>query len=112
MVEKANCMRTYSFLLVLFVSYAITLVSNAAESSIKTGGPPPAPVQIGTVEERQISREVTQIRDVVSFTKGDVHSEVEGLVAEFAVKEGDFIKEGGLIAHLDSSQLELLLEKK
>ena len=112
MVERVNYMKTYSFLLVLYAMCVIILISNTAECSNKRGGPPPAPVQIGTVEERQIGREITLIGDVVSFTEGDVHTEVEGLVAEFVVKEGDFIKEGDLIAHLDSSQLELLLEEK
>ena len=98
MVETVNCMKTYSFLIVVLAIFSLTLISTTAECSRKKGGPPPAPVQVELVEERLIGREMALIGDVVAFTQGDVHTEVEGLVSEFDVKEGDFLKEGELIA--------------
>jgi RND family efflux transporter MFP subunit len=54
---------------------------------------------------------LTLLGDVEAYTEGDVHSEVEGLAESFPVKEGDFVREGQVLARLNSSQLTLMLEK-
>jgi RND family efflux transporter MFP subunit len=48
---------------------------------------------------------------VEAYTKGEVHTEVAGLVEEFPVTEGDFVEKGQVLAELGSSQLVLQLEE-
>jgi RND family efflux transporter MFP subunit len=72
---------------------------------------PPSPVEIGNVRAATVKSEITLLGDVEAFTEGDVHSEVAGLVETFPVKEGDFVREGQVLAELNSSQLDLELER-
>lgn len=72
---------------------------------------PPTPVEVARVEVRTVRPQLTLLGDVEAFTEGDVHTEVEGLVEQFPVKEGDFVKAGDVLATLNSSQLDLQLAK-
>ncbi|GEM_PF-1397947 len=75
-------------------------------------GRPPSPVEVVAIQAQALRPQITLIGDVEAFTEGDVHTEVQGLVESFPVKEGDFVKTGQLIAKLNSSQLILELENK
>lgn len=100
-----------SFVLSLILIGGTAFFCQSVESEQGTGSRPPTPVEVARVEARTVRPQLTLLGDVEAFTEGDVHSEVEGLIEKFPVKEGDFVKAGEVLAELNSSQLDLLLAK-
>lgn len=100
----------FAFHILVFTVFMFASVQSTHGAGGK-GGPPPSRVVVATVETREIGPELTLLGDVEAYTEGDVHTEVEGLVESFPVKEGDFVRAGDTLAILNSSQLSLRLDK-
>ncbi|NIS62964.1 MAG: efflux RND transporter periplasmic adaptor subunit [Proteobacteria bacterium] len=73
-------------------------------------GPPPTPVVVSPVLERQVRESVVLVGTATPRVRSLFASEVEGLVKELYVDEGDAVKEGQILAKLGSSALEIQLE--
>lgn len=96
---------------VLFFLVLLACWLDVSWSEQPKGGPRPELVEVSCVQPRVVEARITLLGDVVAYTESDVHAEVEGLVEEFPVKEGQFVKTGQLLARLNSSQLVLELEE-
>lgn len=94
-----------------FLVVMVFLWVDACLCKEERGGPRPELVEVDCVETRMVMEGITLLGDVEAFTESDVHAQVSGLVEEFPVKEGDFVKSEQLLARLDSSQLVLELEE-
>ena len=74
------------------------------------GGPPPAPVEVATVVEKEVSTSVTLIGTGEAWLETVIASEEAGLVSAMMVEEGDRVKKGQPVCAQDSTQLELRIE--
>ncbi len=68
-------------------------------------GPPPVPVEIASVEKKSVAAKVSLIGDVEPALKSTVASEGAGIVQEFRIREGDFVKKGDLLVRINSREL-------
>ncbi len=69
--------------------------------------PPAAPVRYTEAREHEVRREVRLSGSVESRTVSLVASEVEGLVTEMLVREGERVKQGQVLARLRTAPLDL-----
>jgi len=90
-------------LLLFILSWGVALSSWAQ-------APPPAPVVVSPVVERQIRESVVLVGTATSRVTSLLASEIEGLVEELYVDEGDAVKEGQILARLRSTTLKIQLE--
>ncbi len=72
-------------------------------------GPPPPPVIVSQVLQRNIRESVVLVGTATARVKSLLASEVEGLVEELYVEEGDGVKKGQVLARLRSSNLQIQL---
>jgi RND family efflux transporter MFP subunit len=96
----------------LLIPTAILLVLSSAalaQNAGKNQGPPPVPVKVAEVKIETVSDQITLVGTAEAIAKSIVASEVSGVVEQFPVREGDFVKKGGLLARLKSTNLQLLL---
>jgi RND family efflux transporter MFP subunit len=73
-------------------------------------GPPPTPVVVSPVLQKQVRKSVVLVGTATPRVRSLFAAEVEGLVEELYVDEGDTIKEGQILAKLGSSILKIQLE--
>ena len=64
-------------------------------------GPPPAAVEIRTLESRPVEHASEFIATVRSLSSTTVQPEVEGLVTRIFVKSGDRVKKGAPLMQID-----------
>ncbi|MEE9521660.1 MAG: efflux RND transporter periplasmic adaptor subunit [candidate division NC10 bacterium] len=74
-------------------------------------GPPPVPVRVAPVVERAVAHEIQAIGTVEANLLTTVSAEVEGAVAQFDLREGDWVKKGQVLARLHRSDLEIGLNE-
>ena len=72
--------------------------------------PPPSPVQVAVVKTKTVSNQISLVGTTEAIAKSTVASEIAGLVEHFPIKEGDFVKKGGLLANLKETELRLRLK--
>ncbi len=73
--------------------------------------PPPAPVEVVQVSEKEIRKPVSIVGSAEPMTDSIIASEISGLIESFPVKEGDYVKKGELLASFRSTTLELKLKE-
>jgi RND family efflux transporter MFP subunit len=73
-------------------------------------GPPPVPVKVGQVLQETVSEQITLVGTTEPIARSNVAAEISGLVEEFPVREGDFVKKGEVLVRLRSSDLRLRLK--
>jgi len=81
-----------------------------AQPSKPGGGPPPAPVEVAPVVEKEVTTSVTLIGTGEAWLETVIASEESGLVSGMLVEEGDRVKKGQPVCEQDSTQLELRIE--
>ena len=91
---------------ILLVLSSATLAQNAG----KNQGPPPVPVKVAEVKIKTVSEQITLVGTAEAIVESIVAAEVSGVVEQFPVSEGDFVKKGGLLARLKSTNLHLRLK--
>jgi RND family efflux transporter MFP subunit len=89
--------------LLFILSWGVALVSWAQ-------APPPSPVVVSPVVQRQVRESVVLVGTATSRVTSLLASAIEGLVEELYVNEGDSVKEGKVLAKLRSSTLKIQLE--
>jgi membrane fusion protein (multidrug efflux system) len=92
-----------------FVHLILILFLGAGSSSLAQE-PPPTPVVVSPVLQRQVRKSVVLVGTATPRMRSLFAAEVEGLVKELYVDEGDSVKEGQVLAKLGSSTLEIQLE--
>ena len=73
-------------------------------------GPPATPVKVAQVSKVEIAPQVQLIGTAQPKLTSLVASDIEGLVQEFTVSEGDFVKKGAVLARLKDSLLQINLK--
>ncbi len=69
-----------------------------------------APVTVSRIIQMDVPQSVKMVGTVFPFRESIVAGEVEGLVKEFPVKRGDYVKKGQVLARLRTTSLEIQLK--
>ncbi|MFQ5713933.1 MAG: efflux RND transporter periplasmic adaptor subunit [Candidatus Scalinduaceae bacterium] len=69
-----------------------------------------APVVVSRIVQMDVPQPVKMVGTVFPFRESIVASEIEGLVEEFPVKRGDYVKKGQVLAKLRTRSLEIQLK--
>ena len=69
-----------------------------------------APVVVSRVVQMDVRQPVKMVGTVFPLRESIVAGEVEGLVVEFPVKRGDYVKKGQVLAKLRTTTLEIQLK--
>ena len=102
------------FLIALFILFIVVLDSSC-EKKMETGGPPampPAKVQVVHIEKRALQSVIDLVGTVRSPKVSILSSEVEGLVKDVVIKEGDFVEKRSVMVILENSQLKIQLKNR
>ncbi len=97
-------------LVALVVYLVIGSMARAEDAKQERQGPPPAPVQVASVVEEMVSDQVTLVGTTEAIARSTVAAQVSGLVQDFPVSGGDFVKKGQVLARLRSTNLALRLK--
>jgi membrane fusion protein (multidrug efflux system) len=100
----------YLFLLGLAGIFALPVPTGAQDQADGASQPPPAPVKVASVIEKQVARQVTLVGSVEAVATSVVAAEVGGVVEAFPAQEGRQIKKGAPLVHLKSRELALELK--
>ena len=94
---------------IIFMGTVCSSVSLAAE---KDGpkGPPPMPVRVAPVVKKMVSDQASLVGSTEAASTSTVAAEVSGIVEDFPVREGDFVKKGALLVRLRATELKLRLK--
>ena len=76
-----------------------------------SGGRPPAPVVVATVEQRDIPIQISTIGNVEAYQTVQIRSQVNGQIEKILFKEGEDVRKGQLLVQLDKRPLQADLEK-
>ena len=97
--------------LIVFVLIPIFFAAPALSQPSKPGGgPPPAPVEVATVVEQEVSTSVTLIGTGEAWLETVIAAEEAGLVSSMMVEEGDRVTRGQTLCEQLSTQLALRIE--
>lgn len=69
-----------------------------------------APVVVSRIIQMDVRQSVKMVGTVFPLRESIVAGEIEGLVVEFPVKRGDYVKEGQVLAKLRTTSLEIRLK--
>jgi len=97
-------------LVALVVYLIIGSMARAEDAKQERQGPPPATVQVASVVEDMVSDQVTLVGTTEAIARSTVAAQVSGLVQDFPVSEGDYVKKGQVLARLRSTNLALRLK--
>jgi len=67
--------------------------------------PPPAPVEVDLVTEETVDSRIHLLGTARPWIEASVASEVQGVVIDMKVEEGDYVQKGDVLCQLDSSEL-------
>ncbi len=73
--------------------------------------PPETPVVTAKVVYRKLSRPVTFVGSVIPYKNSVIASEVEGLVEDILVSEGDYVQKGDVLVEFKTDTLKLQLKE-
>jgi membrane fusion protein, multidrug efflux system len=80
--------------------------SDGGRAQARSAAPPPVPVGVGTVEQREVPRQVLAVGTVQAYTTVGVKSQVAGQIQTVHFKEGDEVRRGDLLFTIDPRPLE------
>ncbi|MFQ5883167.1 MAG: HlyD family secretion protein, partial [Candidatus Methylomirabilales bacterium] len=100
-------MRRRSFLGGLVV--AMVLVGTPSRAGAQ--GPPPIPVEVASVVEVSVRRQISAVGTVGANLYTTVSAEVAGAVARFDLREGDRVEKGQVLARLRRTDLAIALKE-
>ena len=93
---------------------AVLLVSgctNKAPAGGASGGRPPAPVVVASVEQRDIPLQIKAIGNVEAYQTVQIRSQVNGQIQKIFFKEGEDVRQGQPLFQLDKRPFQADLEK-
>jgi len=103
-------MQTGLMLQLIFILLLVIATVSHAQNSLQRPQPPAVLVRTIPVVKKMVSDQVSLVGTTEPIKASTVASEVSGIVDTFPVEEGDYIKKGGLLARLRSTDLELRLK--
>lgn len=84
---------------------------HSGDSSAKSGPPPGVPVTVGMVTKEDFPVYLTGLGTVQGFNTVTVRTRVDGQINQIAFKEGQFVKQGDLIAQIDPRPFQAALDQ-
>jgi len=96
----------YGVLFLLLVSCQKPLANKTADDSLK-----PASVKIYRVKKQRISEKLTYTATLEAWKRQAITPDISGKVARIYVNEGERVKQGQLLAELDTRSIRLQLEQ-
>jgi RND family efflux transporter MFP subunit len=100
---EQTCRRKFILCAILVASFWLSLMSallHGQDAGTKPQGPPSVPVQVAPVIQDTVSEQITLVGTTEAIARSLVAAEVSGLVEDFPVREGDFVKKGEVVARL------------
>jgi multidrug efflux system membrane fusion protein len=102
-----------------FLFFALTAVvflsgcgsKESAQPATGSGGRPPAPVVVATVEQRDIPVQIRAIGNVEAYQTVQIKSQVNGQIQKIFFKEGEDVHQGQRLFQLDERPFQADLEK-
>jgi len=80
-------------------------------SDVEAQPPPQVPVVVTEVEEQAIQKPVTLVGTVEPARRSIIASEIAGIVDNYPVQEGNFVKKGDLITELRTEVMDIKLSE-
>lgn len=109
--HKKFCVLSFCYInLFIFSGLMFVCTAQAQNDKKQQKGPPPRPVVTRKVEARTVSEQVSLVGTAESASESVVASEVSGIVKNFPVQEGDYVKKGQILAELKTTNLDLLVK--
>ncbi len=97
---------TYIYLAAITALFGIFTLTDAAAQA-----PPPAPVVVEKVEEETLQKPVTLVGAVEPNKRSLIASEIEGIVEDFPVEEGQYVSKGDVLAQFNTRTIEIQLSQ-
>ena len=94
----------------LFLALLVSSVAHAQAKGNKHQGPPPVPVQVAPVIQDTVSEQITLVGTTEAIARSRIAAEVSGLVEDFPVREGDFVKKGEVLVRLTTTDVLIRLK--
>ena len=94
---------------VLFISGCRN--NEQAQVAPGSGGRPPAPVVVASVEQRDVPVEIRAIGNVEAYQTVQIRSQVNGQIQKIFFKEGEDVRQGQALFQLDQRPFQADLEK-
>ena len=85
--------------------------NNQGQVAAGSGGRPPAPVVVASVEQRDIPVQIQAIGNVEAYQTVQIRSQVNGQIQKIFFKEGEDVREGQPLFQLDKRPFQADLEK-
>ena len=82
-----------------------------AQAAGSSGGRPPAPVVVASVEQLDIPVQIKAIGNVEAYQTVQIRSQVNGQIEKIFFKEGEDVRQGQLLFQLDKRPFQADLEK-
>jgi membrane fusion protein (multidrug efflux system) len=107
-----SCNKRESYLLLCFgiVTFLTIALFFIPDRSLAQEHMNKAPVVVSSVVQMDVRQPVRMVGTVFPLRKSVVAGEVEGLVVDFPVKRGDYVKKGQVLAKLRTTTLEIRLK--
>jgi len=105
--------RKLIFCAALVALFSLSLMSgilHGQDTATKPKGPPPVPVQVAPVFQDTVSEQITLVGTTEAIARSMVAAEVSGLVEDFPVREGDFVKKGEVLVRLTTTDVLIRLK--
>jgi membrane fusion protein, multidrug efflux system len=101
---------------ILFLALSAVLLlsgcnKNQSQVAASSGGRPPAPVVVASVEQRDIPVQIHAIGNVESYQTVQIRSQVNGQIQKIFFKEGEDVRQGQPLFQLDKRPFQADLEK-
>jgi len=109
-MTKLTLGNTLRIALLLIAPFFCFFVVQISTSQAQDKGPPAALVKVAEVIRVEIAPQVQLIGTAQPKLTSILASDIEGIVEKFDVSEGDFVKKGAVLAHLEDSLLRIELK--
>jgi multidrug efflux system membrane fusion protein len=91
------------------IAYQLHAHSQAASKD--PAGPPPVSVGVTTVQQKDMPYYLSGLGSVTAFNTVTVHSRVDGQLMRVNFQEGQFVKEGDVLAEIDPRPFQVALDQ-
>lgn len=112
--SRLHALKAASYALILTSFGLIFLAGCDNKQTVPTapsGGRPPAPVVVSTVEQRDVPVQITAIGNVEAYQTVQIRSQVNGQIEKIYFSEGKDVRKGQLLYSLDKRPFQAALEQ-
>jgi len=103
--------RPFRIVCVLSLTVLLAVATGCSATSGATTSPPPLPVEVAPVEQRDVPVYKEWIGTLDGYVNADIKAEVSGYLTEQAYTEGTFVKKGQLLFQIDPRPFQAALDQ-